>query len=205
MTQPAAVPEHERLALHAALNRISVLPDEDFQALTPLHRQCWPKGSLPLKAGELAHQAAFVLSGALREYYLLPDGAERTRSFNLPGDLAGSLSDLLGQTPSLTWVAAETDSVLLAIDWSVYQQLVNTRPAWARFSGKLAESLYLRKVEREYELLGLNALERYRRTLLRWPSLESRFSQRDIASYIGITPVHLSRLRALILKQSHPV
>ncbi|RZU45342.1 CRP-like cAMP-binding protein [Fluviicoccus keumensis] len=181
--------------LARALNRISPLAAEDLALLTPLHRSYWPRGSHVLRAGETAKQVSFVVSGALREYYVLPDGHERTRSFNLPGDFAGSMSDLLAASPSRTWVTAETQTTLISADWSVYRQLTENNPAWARFARRMAEELYLRKVEREYELLALDAAARYQRTLLRWPDLETLFTQRDIASYIGITPVHLSRLR----------
>ena len=59
----------------------------------------------------------------------------------------------------------------------------------------MAGALYMVKVERECELLALDAAQRYRATLDRWPRLEVIHSQKDMASYIGITPVHLSRLR----------
>ena len=182
-------------ALHAGLNRISPLSAADLAALTPLTRQIWPKGGVLLRAGDLAHQTGFILSGALREYWMLADGTERTRSFNLPGDFAGSLSDLLEGQPSRTWVVAERETVVIAAEWTVTRELAETAPAWGRFARCIAEQLYLRKVDREYELLALDADARYRCTLERWPTLESLFSQRDIASYVGITPVHLSRLR----------
>lgn len=188
--------EHEQLLLRVALNHISPLAVEDFIALPLPNKQVWPKGSALLRAGDIAGQAGFILSGALREYYVLADGSERTRSFNLAGDFAGSLSDLLTGMPARTWVVAEMETTVISMDWHAYQQLVDSSSAWARFAGKIAEQLYLRKVEREYELLALDAAARYRRTLERWPTLESLFTQRDIASYIGITPVHLSRLRA---------
>ncbi len=193
MTADTSRPE-ELAALRAALDRLSPLPESAFARL-PLTRQVLPRGAVLLRAGEAATRTGFVLAGALREYWILEDGSERTRSFNLPGDFAGSLSDLLEARPSRIWVTAERDSVVLAADWATLRQLSDTDPAWGRLSRAVAEQLYLRKVEREYELLALDAAARYRRTLERWPTLEQLFSQRDIASYIGITPVHLSRLR----------
>jgi hypothetical protein len=56
------------------------------------------------------------------------------------------------------------------VPWDRYLALVDTRPAWARFARRLVENLYLQKLEREYELLAVDAAERYRRTLARFPA-----------------------------------
>lgn len=178
-----------------ALQQISPLSAAEQAVLPPVRVLHYRKGSAVLRAGEQATQAAFLLSGALREYYLLPDGSERTRSFALAGELVGSLSDLLQGQPARTWIVAEADSLLLAVEWQAVRALSEHYPGWMRLSRQIAEALYLKKVEREYELLALDASTRYQRTLQRWPTLEQWFSLKDIASYVGITPVHLSRLR----------
>lgn len=179
-----------------AFRRLVPLGDADLAELPRPLRVQLPAGLPLLRAGERAHEAALVIDGGLREYYVLADGTERSKSFNLPGDFAGSLSDLLSGAASRTWVVAERPTTLLVTPWSAYAALVAVRPAWTRFAQAMAEQLYLAKAQREYELLALDAAQRYRATLARWPQIESLFTQKDIASYIGITPVHLSRLRA---------
>ncbi len=183
--------------MKAALQQVSPLGDADIEALTAHARQTHvPKGTVLLRAGERAQSSGFVLQGGLREYYVLEDGAERTKGFNMAGGFSGSLSDLLSGEASRVWIVAEAPSTLIHTPWAVYVQLTESSPAWSRFARKMAESLYMAKVEREYELLALDAAQRYQRALARWPMLETVFSQRDIASYIGVTPVHLSRLRS---------
>ena len=76
-----------------------------------------------------AREVATVFSGGLREYYVLADGTERSKSFNLPGEFAGSLSDLLSGEPSQTWAVAEVPTVLLVTAWSDYLALVERWPA----------------------------------------------------------------------------
>ncbi len=184
-------------AMKAALRQVSPLSDDDTQALL-VHAKSiqLSKGSVILRAGEHAQSSGFVLQGGLREYYVLEDGSERTKGFNMAGGFAGSLSDLLSGEASKVWIVAEAPSTLIQTPWAAYAHLAETSPAWSRFARKMAESLYMAKVEREYELLALDAAQRYQRALARWPMLEAVFSQRDIASYIGVTPVHLSRLRS---------
>lgn len=184
-------------AMKAALQQVSPLSEADLQALMAHARQTHvPKGTVLLRAGEHAQTSGFVLQGGLREYYVLEDGTERTKGFNMAGGFAGSLSDLISGAASKVWIVAEAPSILIHTPWAIYAQLTESSPAWSRFARKMAESLYMAKVEREYELLALDAAQRYQRALARWPALETVFSQRDIASYIGVTPVHLSRLRS---------
>jgi CRP-like cAMP-binding protein len=188
----------EVASLHAALRQVSPLSDADLGALPAPVRVSLQRGAVFLPAGKPAVEVGAVLSGALREYFLLEDGTERTKGFNLAGDFAGSLSDLLLGGPARTWVVAEVPCVVLVLPWTAYRALVEARPAWSRFAREIAERLYRSKVQREYELLALDATARYRLALERWPELERTFTQQDIASYIGITPGHLSRLRALM-------
>lgn len=85
--------------LHGALNRVAELSEADVRNLMPTIK-LWPKGSFLLRAGDIAGQAGFIFTGALREYYVLADGTERTRSFSFSGDFTGPLSELLNGKPS---------------------------------------------------------------------------------------------------------
>ncbi len=193
VTRPAA---HELVAMNQTLRAVAPLSDADLATLhAHSHRLTLAKGASLLQAGQHASLAGYVISGGLREYYVLPDGTERTKGFNLPGELAGSLSDLLSGQPSRVWVTAEVPTELICTPWQAYRQLTEQSAAWAGFARLFAEALYMIKVEREFELLALDAAARYERALQRWPQLETLFTQRDVASYVGVTPVHLSRLR----------
>lgn len=201
MVQRIPASARDLAAQRAAFRRVSALSDTDLALLPPPQRAQLPPGCIFLRAGERARETALVLEGGLREYYPLADGGERTRNFNLPGEFAGSLSDLMSGEPARTSVVAVAPTVLLVTPWNEYRRLTETHPAWMRFAREVAERLYAVKAQREYELLALDAAARYRATLARWPGLEALFTQRDIASYIGITPVHLSRLRAAARKK----
>jgi len=193
---PSHVPAGEWQAFVAGMAALSPLGDEDLRDAAGLcQRLCLDKGQALLRAGERAHLVGFVVSGGLREHYVLADGGERTKGFSLPGWFAGSLSDLISGDVSKVWIEAAQPSVLLTLPWAQVRRWQETRPAWTRFGWRVAERLYMMKVEREYELLAMDAAARLEATLARWPTLEQVFSQRDIASYVGVTPVHLSRLR----------
>src|SRR5690606_29825114 len=93
---PAHIPEAEWQAFVAGMNTLSPLSDDDLaEAARLCQRVCLDKGQALLRAGEQAHLVGFVVSGGLREHYVLADGGERTKGFSLPGWFAGSLSDLI--------------------------------------------------------------------------------------------------------------
>lgn len=199
-TEPAPTPAHipaaEWQAFVAGMSALSPLVGQDLaEAASLCQRLCLDKGEALLRAGEQAHLVGFVVSGGLREHYVLADGGERTKGFSLPGWFAGSLSDLISGEVSKVWIEAAVPSVLLTLPWAQVRRWQEARPAWTHFAWRVAERLYMMKVEREYELLAMDAAARLDATLARWPTLEQVFSQRDIASYVGVTPVHLSRLR----------
>jgi CRP-like cAMP-binding protein len=153
-----------------------------------------------LVAGQHATWAGLLVSGLLREYFVSDKGVERTKSIVTPLQFTGSLADLLGGEPSRANIVAEEPSRLLLAPWSELRALEQASPAWAALQRRSLEHLLLYKAQREYQFLCLDAEARYAAFLQRHPDLEARVAAHDIASYLGITPVHLSRLRARRLK-----
>jgi CRP-like cAMP-binding protein len=186
----------DRDQLRAALRRVAPLTDEDCLQLDSAARFVeLARGEQFLRAGDVATQCGTLLAGIVREHYPLADGREVTRGFAGPGDGVGSLSDLIGGEPSRSSVVAETDARIAVVPWATLRELARTQRAWTHFLARVTERLYLRKAEREYELLALDAAERYERFRVRYAALEDRIPLRAVASYVGITPEHLSRLR----------
>jgi CRP-like cAMP-binding protein len=139
--------------------------------------------------------AGVVLSGVLREVFIDADGEERTRTFSFEGDLVSSWSDVLAQRPSRTRIEALSDAEVQLYDVASIRALEPAAPDLRHVLRLIAESLYLRKADREFELLTLSASQRYDALLARLPLIEERVQLQHIASYLGITPVYLSRLR----------
>ncbi len=166
----------------------------------PLEARTLRKGTVLMSAGDPAETTGVVMSGVLSEFYLMPDGTERTRGFALPGAFFGSLSDALTARPSRVFVRTEANAVVLLTKWSAFRALAARSREWERMQGAIVQQLYLRKATREYELLALDAAGRYASLIEQYPTIETLVSQTRIASYLGITPVHLSRLRAKRVK-----
>lgn len=154
------------------------------------------RGEHLLRANERATEVAVVVRGLLREHFVLDDGSERTKAFVLEGEASGSLADLLSGEPSRAFIVAEEPTRVLVAPYAAMRELGVRSPPWAAVGRASLERLLVRKAEREWELLALDASQRYARFRERAPGLEARTLARHVASYLGITPAHLSRLRA---------
>ena len=186
----------ERAAFVEQLRRAAPLDDADLEALAADTRvRPVPARAHFLRTGDVAVDCGTVLVGLVREYFPLEDGREVTRGFAGPGSYVGSLSDLISGEPARSSVIAEVDSRIAVVPWRRIRELAAQRPAWAGFIARVTERLYLAKAAREYELLALDAEARYDRFRTQYAALEPVIALRHVASYLGITPEHLSRLR----------
>ncbi len=149
-----------------------------------------------LMTGDVPEYIGFVRSGLLRLFYIDMDGVEANKHFCVENTLAISYSAFLLREESKFYIQALEDTRLLAIDHQTYLDLLNSHMCWQIVARKLAEMLFILKEKREWELLLNNAQERYVQFLRDYPDLERRLSQYHIASYVGITPESLSRIRA---------
>lgn len=171
-------------------------PEELRAGLSIMRVRALARGQFLLRAGEQASYLGMLVSGLLREYFVSPRGVERTKAFILPGEATGSLADLVSGEPSRAFIVAEAPSRLIVGRFSSFRALEQSSALWSAATRRGTEILLVRKALREYELLCLDAAERYAAFTARYPGIETKVAARHIASYLGITPVHLSRLRA---------
>lgn len=179
MLRPDYVPPQEWLKLERELRPLKL-----------------PRGEFFLRPGDDADRVAVVRSGLVRFYYVDRDGREATKAFRGAGELVAAYSELLTGKPSRTHIQAVEDTELLTLDHARLRALYGAHPCWQELGRRIAEEHYVNKEQREYEFLQLSALERYRQFEERYPGLAARLPQYHIASYLGITPVALSRLRS---------
>lgn len=177
-----------------AMRKIAPLSDTALaEGLALTKVQLLPKGAYLLRAGEHAHAIAIVVSGLLREHFVLESGQERTKAFVFEEGISGSFADLISGAPSRAYIVADEPARLLVAELADHERLAGTE--WATLRRLATEALLRQKAEREYELLGLDAEARYAAFRARYEGLEARIAAKHVASYLGITPVHLSRLR----------
>jgi CRP-like cAMP-binding protein len=106
-----------------------------------------------------------------------------------------SYTAMLKKTESFFTIQALEDSLIHTVSYDRWLSLLHEDPFWTKLLISLLEKGYMKKESRERELLLLSAEERYVGFLLEYPGLEDRIKQHLIASYLGITPQALSRIR----------
>lgn len=184
-----------------SMNFIHDIPEEELKRLKSLAKPLnIRKHEYFLMAGETPGYVGFNVSGLLRYYYIDKNGTEITKHFCFENTCVLSYGAFLQQIESKYFIQALEDSQLFVIDYQTYQNLLSTNICWQVAARKIAEMLFILKEKREAELLLNDAQERYLVFLKDYPNLENRLTQYHIASYLGITPESLSRIRANINK-----
>ncbi len=166
---------------------------EEFRGFMRLRTM--KKGEAFAREGEHTHSVAFVASGLFRMFYRRPDGRELNKSFVAENDFVGSFEALLSGDVNRLAIECMAPATVLEFTFAKARALHDRHHYWQRFGRLLAERLYVKKARREAALLMDTALERYEVFLQEHPELAERVPDYHIASYLGITPEALSRLK----------
>lgn len=172
------------------------VPAAEWAFLAPhLRAHTLAKHDAWLPAGQVARHLAFVETGVLRSY-LNTEAREITNGFFLAGSVAGAFTSLLTRQPSAWSLHALAPTQLVSLPYDLLPALMARHACWQHWSRQLLEEQFLAKCRRETAFLRVAAAERYQALRRQHPDLEQQVAQRHLASYLGITPETLSRLRA---------
>jgi CRP-like cAMP-binding protein len=152
------------------------------------------KGDTIVKEGEFCHSIYFIHSGVI-SLFLLKDGEEHVKDFSLSGKFITAYTSMSTGQPSQIILRAEKDCELSVWEASYFQDLIKKNHKWTLFAFRMAEYLFYRKEKREINMLMHSAEERYQNMLREFPTLSQEVPQYLLASYLGIKPQSLSRIR----------
>ncbi|MDC7124207.1 MAG: Crp/Fnr family transcriptional regulator [Spirochaetales bacterium] len=149
------------------------------------------------RAGEKAGGMGFIVKGLFRFFYIDNEGREHVKTFASEGEYVTSFAALITGEPSSYFIQAIEDSRILFIDRQNYLQGIEQNSLWNTMARKTIENVLIEKVHHESCLLTMDASERYEDFVMRYPDLNNRLRLKDIASYLGMTDVSLSRIRKI--------
>jgi CRP-like cAMP-binding protein len=199
-------PHYQQIKIFVG-NRVS-LPEKDLEAFcTEATERHYSKGQDFIRASEVCQELLFIHQGAFR-YYLLTEGKDHTKDFSPEGTFCTAFTSLVTQTPSDIYIAALEPAQVSVWNSEAFMSRAENSLSWQKLFRLLAQGLYIRKEQREISLLSDDALRRYLRFQETFPSLadfqdvEERVPQHMIASYLGMTPETLSRVRREVKKSS---
>ncbi len=148
-----------------------------------------------LQEGEICKHVIFVTSGCLRAYTVDRNGEEHVIQFAIEDWWVTDMQSFLSGKPGTYTIDALEDSEILMLERDAREQLLKAIPKLERFFRLLQEANYVATHRRIEATLSASAEERYLDFVKTYPTLFQRIPQNQIASYLGITPQSLSRIR----------
>lgn len=153
------------------------------------------QGQYFVKEGDIPDKLGFVVQGLMKYYYIDTEGNEWIKHFSSENDFVSSYASFLRQTPSLYNIEAMEKTTILYISFPDYYERIENSKMWCSIARQYTEYIYFQKEKRESSFLKQNGSERYKSFLKEHKKVVNRIKEKDIASFIGITPVSLSRLK----------
>jgi CRP-like cAMP-binding protein len=189
--------------LRAYLDARDAFTVEDFDFIRGVfrHKRLAP-GDVLQRAGDVARYAAFVASGCLRSYVIDAKGKEHIVQFAPERWWLGDLTSLTTGAPSPYFIDAIEDSELLVIDGPSHRKLVEHVSAYA---ASFRTGLQRHAAAKDHRIVGplsASAEQRYVEFLRTYPSIVRRVPQWMLASYLGVSPETVSRIRKSLSRRN---
>lgn len=194
----------EKDALESLFSNIARHVPVDHQLRTGLEKallfRSLKRNHYLVHAGAMDRSSYFILKGCTRTYFIDRDGQEHVVQFALEDWWIGDLRSHVLQQPAQLNLQALEDLDLIEFPDPVIHDLYDQFPAFERFMRKIAQRSLVSFQERLVQLFSLTAEERYKAFRHRYPSLDQRLAQKQIAQYLGITPEFLSKIKSRLAR-----
>jgi CRP-like cAMP-binding protein len=182
--------------LRAYLESKGAFTEQEFAFLEPLFLpRVLPAGEFLQRAGDPATHGAFVATGCLRKYVIDARGKEHIVQFAPENWWVGEGPGTVPGTPAQYFIEALEDSNLLLVDAASHQRAIERVPGYAAGFRTGLQRAAAAQDQRIVNALSTSAEERYEAFVAKYPSIVQRVPQFMLASYLGVSPETLSRVR----------
>lgn len=148
-----------------------------------------------VKQGGKSNKMAFLTSGLIRAYCTLESGKEITKNIFTPIGFVGAFSSILKNEPSLLCYEALVESTIYEVDFDKFTKLSKTNIDISNLYNRILEYVFIMYEIKQLENMSLNATERYLNLKKQISNIDNLIPQYQIASFLNISPVQLSRIR----------
>jgi len=178
-----------------------------LQGLSPVNDEAWAdvenlfakrilkKGEYFCDEGKVAREFAFLELGIVRGFYRSRQGGEYNKHFFMESSIIGGYTSLITGRPNMVIQEALTNCEIWVANYGDFVKLYNKHPDLERVGRLFAEHYFVEKETKEFEIVLYDAEIRYDIFKRKYPGLEQLVPQYHIASYLGISPTQLSRIR----------
>ncbi len=180
---------------------ITLTEKEKTYFISLLDHQTLKRKDFLLQEGEICKYSTFVLDGALKGYTVDKEGNEHILSFALKDWWIADMYSFISQKPGILNIEAVADSEVALLSKENRELLYAKVPKFERFFRILVENSLVANQQRLIDNLSSTAEDRYLHFVKKYPLIPSCVPQHNIASYLGITPEFLSKIRARLAKR----
>jgi len=178
---------------------VSLTSDEETLFLSKTETKFVKAKTILLSSGDIAKHTYFVNSGILRSFNINDNIIEHVLHFACEGWWIGDMYSYISEKPGNLFIEVLEDAEIVSISKENLQQLYHEIPKLERFFRILAENSLVSHQERLMDNLSLTAEELFEKFCIKYPTLIQKVPQKQIASYIGVTPEFLSKLKKRLL------
>lgn len=190
------------LLLDNIKRHIAITPEEEEYFISLLQHRKLRKRQYLIQEGDVAKYENFVIKGCLRAYSVDEKGQEHIIQFAEEDWWIGDMYSYTSGEPAIFNVDALEDSELLQISPENQEQLFKAYPKFERFFRIIIQNGFIALQRRVIANMSQPAEERYLDFAKKYPSILNRVPQHQVASYLGITPEFLSRIRKQVVNKS---
>ena len=187
----------KNIAKHVSLDK-----DETAFFLSLLKYKELKRKNFLLKEGQICKTINYVHSGTLRAYYLDKSGKESTIMFAISDWWITDMFCFINQQPAMLFIEAIENSSVLQLKKESLDNLYVKVPKFEKFFRVIMQNAYIREQLRVIQNLSLSAEKRYYNFLAKYPQIVKQVTQKQIASYLGVTPEFLSTIRGNRIKRT---
>lgn len=185
------------------INRhVSLSPEEQQLFLAKTEVLHFKAKTILLNSGQVCKHSYFVNSGILRSFNINDNIVEHVLSFACEGWWISDMYSLISQKPGNLFIEVLEDAEVVLLSKENQEQLYTEIPKLERFFRILTENSLVANQERLMDNLSLSAEERYDKFQKKYADLQHKIPQKQIASYIGVTPEFFSKMKAKLLKRN---
>lgn len=184
------------------ITRCGLFTEQELELLhSKLRPRKFRKRTFLLTQGEVCKFEAYIVKGCVKKYYIDNNGDEVILQFAVEDWWISDVGSFTEQTPSNLFIETLEDSEILTIDYESKELLYQEIPRLERVFRLMLQRAYAVLENRFYATITNTAEERYLEFIKRYPSIPQRVPQQQIASYLGITPESLSRIKSNLYKK----
>src|SRR6187402_802456 len=186
----------ENIAQHVSLTQQE---QELFLSKTEIHH--YKAKTILLNSGAVCKHSYFINSGILRSFNINDNIVEHVLAFACPGWWIGDMYSLLSQKPGNLFIEVLEDAEVVLLSKENQDILYREIPKLERFFRILTENSLVANQERLMDNLSLTAEERFEKFCKKYPTLIQKVAQKQIASYLGVTPEFFSKMKSKMLRK----